>query len=175
MFSYLFQDFRANNFSIFKSLVHILIDRGYSAVFLYRLSSWCWLHKLKSLSILFKQLNILLNSCDIASQAEIGKGFKIYHALGVVITNCKIGENFSIYQNVTVGNNIKPNKSRTAPIIGSNVSLLVGCVVVGPITIGDNVKVGANAVVLDDVPSFSTAVGVPARIVQRNQLSLPKE
>lgn len=167
MFSYLFQDFRANNLTFIESLIRILIDRGCSAVFLYRLSSWCWMHRLLPFAVFFKQLNIFLNSCDIAFQADIGKGFKVYHSLGIVIAACKIGENFSIYQNATVGNN-KPRETRTTPIIGSNVSMLVGCVVAGPITIGDNVKVGANAVVLDDIPCDSIAVGIPARVIRKS-------
>ncbi|WP_420489978.1 serine O-acetyltransferase [Neobacillus vireti] len=166
MLNYIFQDFKTRKFSSRETFGRVIVDRGCSAVLLYRVSSWCWHHKLKLCAIIFKQFNILLNSCDIAYQAEIGSGFRIYHGVGIVLAPCQIGENFSIYQNVTIGRNIKSNiNGRFTPIIGNNCEFYTGCVVAGPIEIGDNVRIGANAVVMKDIPSNSTAVGVPAKVI----------
>ncbi|KMK93168.1 hypothetical protein VL03_14845 [Rossellomorea marisflavi] len=121
-----------------------------SAVFIYRLSNWCYMHKLTFLAILLKHFNIIVNHCEVAYQAEIGQGFRIYHAIGIVIAKCEIGENFKIFQNSTIG---------TAPKIGNNVTFFAGSVVNGFINIGNNVQVGANTVVLKDMQDNSKALG----------------
>lgn len=157
---YIFQDFKTYHMSKAEKIFRLFFDRGISAVFIYRLSRWCYIHKLTVLAILLKQFNIFLNNCEIAYQANIGKGFRIFHAFGIVIANSDIGENFTIFQNVTIGKTEnKPIGVKHVPTIGNNVVCYAGSVIAGPITIGDRVKVGANAVVLKDIPNDTTAIG----------------
>lgn len=163
----LLMDFENKNIGTLKLIYKILMDRGHSAVFLYRLSNLCLRKKFKLLSKLIAQLNIFINHCDIAPSAEIGKGLTIFHAIGIVIVaKAVIGKNFCIYQNVTIGKNIKTNDDgRAYPVIGDNVNIFTGAVVGGPIIIGDNVNIGANSVVLKDVPPNKTVIGAKSQFI----------
>nr|WP_239585956.1 hypothetical protein [Bacillus mesophilus] len=97
--------------------------------------------------------------------AKIGKDLKIAHSVGIVIgAGTSVGKNLSIYQNVTIGSKIDRNGKAQYPIIGDNVTLYPGCVVIGNITIGDDAVVAPNAVVIKDVPSKTVAMGIPAII-----------
>ena len=105
---------------------------------------------------------------EIHPAAQIGEGFFIDHGAGVVIgETAVVGDDCVIYQGATLGGTGKETGKRH-PTLGKNVMVGCGARVLGPITIGDNVKIAANAVVLSDLPPNSTAVGVPARIVKRN-------
>ncbi len=99
---------------------------------------------------------------------NIGGGVSLYHCYGTIIFADVIGENLSIYQQVTIGRGKKID-GRDIPKIGNNVSIYTGAKVLGGITIGNNCKIGANAVVLQDIPDNSTAVGIPARIVNKEK------
>ena len=102
---------------------------------------------------------------DIHPGATIGKGFFIDHGTGVVIGGTAIiGENVTLYQGVTLGGTSLQRKKRH-PTIGNNVTVGSGAAVLGDITVGDGSKVGANSVVVKDVPPNSTVVGIPGRIV----------
>lgn len=116
--------------------------------------------------LIYKFMRIVF-ACDIKYTVKIGKGVRFYHnGLGVVIhKSAIIGDDVSIYQNVTIGGNGKEQEFNGAPIIGNNVFIGAGAVVLGPITIGKNAKIGANSVVLNNVPSGRTVVGVPGRII----------
>lgn len=95
---------------------------------------------------------------------KIGPGFKIAHAGGIVINNStKIGKNFTIMQNCTIGSVYGPNGG--VPTIGDNVVMCAGSIVIGKVKIGNNVMIGAGAVVTKDVPDNAVVVGVPAKIV----------
>ena len=96
---------------------------------------------------------------------DIGAGFIIFHGNGSVIFAEKIGQNCSIYQQVTLGRG-KISDGRSIPVIGDNVNIYAGAIVVGGITIGNNVNIGAGAVVTKDVPDNCTVVGNPSRIIQ---------
>ena len=105
-------------------------------------------------------------SCSISQ--DLPETVRLPHPVGIVIhANANIGENVSIYQNVTIG--IKRGKSEV-PEIKDNVTLYSGSVVVGDVTIGENSLIGANSVVLDDIPPNSIAAGVPARVVAENNI-----
>ena len=123
---------------------------------------------------------MLLNVCQILTGAEIhynsniGKGFKIAHPNGIVVgAHVVSGNNLTIFQGVTIGARIimqqDPIKSPKAryPIIGNNVILYAGAKIIGSITLGDNVTVGANSVVLKSVPDNATVVGIPGRIIAK--------
>lgn len=103
---------------------------------------------------------------DLEIGGEIGEGLVVYHGHGTVIAAHSIGKNFQIYQGATIGNNPKPGQTRNNPIIGDNVEVFTNAVVAGGITIGDNVSIGAGAVVMKDVPSNSVVLGNPCVIKQ---------
>jgi serine O-acetyltransferase len=110
----------------------------------------------------------LVTGIEIHPGAKIGKGFFIDHGSGVVIgETAEIGDNCLVYQGVTLGGTGK-DKGKRHPTLGNNVMVGAGARVLGPFKVGDNAKIAANAVVLEEVPPNCTAVGVPARIVRRN-------
>ena len=112
---------------------------------------------------------------EIHPGATIGKGFFIDHGSGVIIGETSIiGDNVKLYQGVTLGGTGKEHGKRH-PTIGNNVMISAGAKVLGSFTIGDNSKIGAGSVVLSEVPPGSTVVGVPGRVVKRNNASLPQE
>lgn len=108
-------------------------------------------------------------ACEIAYTADIHPSVNFAHyALGVVVGHSAvIGENTKILQNVCIGGRrgLVDETGRSNPLIGKNVIIGVGACVLGPVKIGDNARIGANAVVLKDVPEGCTAVGIPARII----------
>ena len=111
---------------------------------------------------------------EIHPAAKIGKGLFIDHGMGVVIgETTEIGDNCTIYQGVTLGGTGK-DKGKRHPTIGSNVTIGSGAKVLGPFKVGDNSKIAANAVVLNEIPSNSTCVGVPTRVVKRNNVRVNK-
>lgn len=128
------------------------------AMKIYRIEQYLYIHKLKLLAKLVSRLLYLLCNCVIPPSTKIGKGTIIPHSVGIVIHQYSIiGEDCVIYQNVTIGN-------ANGPKIGSGVIIGSGACILGDITIGDNVKIGANAVVLQNVPNNVTVVGIPAKI-----------
>jgi len=112
---------------------------------------------------------------EIHPGAKIGNGFFIDHGNGVIIGETAIiGNNVTLYQGVTLGGTGKEHGKRH-PTIGNNVMISAGAKVLGSFTIGDNSKIGAGSVVLSEVPPNSTVVGVPGRVVKRNNVALPQE
>lgn len=107
---------------------------------------------------------------EIHPAAKIGKGVFIDHGMGVVIGETTVvGDYCTIYQGVTLGGTGK-DKGKRHPTIGSNVTIGCGAKILGPFTVGDNSKIAANAVVLNEIPPNSTCVGVPAHIVKRDNV-----
>lgn len=100
----------------------------------------------------------------VTPSAKVGKGLMIWHGYSTIINAAEVGENFQIWHNVTVGKK-STDPVMDKPIIGNNVKVCTGAVVVGPITIGDNCTVGANATVVKDLPASKTAVGQAVRIL----------
>lgn len=140
---------------------------GLHAVLAYRISHKLYTEKLFTLARIISQLARLFTGIEIHPGAKIGKGLFIDHGMGVVIgETTEIGDNCLLYQGVTLGGTGK-DKGKRHPTLGNNVMVGAGAKVLGPIVIGDNVKVAANAVVLNNIPSDCTAVGVPARVVRR--------
>ena len=124
-------------------------------------------HHLLFLARMISQLNRFLTGVEIHPAAKIGHGLFIDHGSGVVIgETTEIGDNCTIYQGVTLGGTGKDSGKRH-PTLGNNVMVGSGARVLGPFHVGDNVKIAANAVVLEEIPADCTAVGVPARIVRR--------
>lgn len=123
----------------------------------------CYRKGFKRIAKTLYWLNRLVFSCDIPCTVKIGHNLSLPHfGLGVVIhPRTVIGNNVKIYQQVTIGARF----GKTYAVIEDGVMLGAGCKVLGSITIGKNSKVGANAVVLDDVPTNSTAIGIPAKLI----------
>ncbi|MDD6155908.1 MAG: serine O-acetyltransferase [Lachnospiraceae bacterium] len=112
---------------------------------------------------------------EIHPGAEIGKGFFIDHGSGVIIGETTIiGDNCTLYQGVTLGGTGKEHGKRH-PTLGNNVMVSAGAKILGSFKIGDNSKIGAGSVVLEEVPPNSTVVGVPGRVVKRDNVALPQE
>jgi len=147
------------------SKLRTFLSDGTSANVLYRLTQFLVAYKLSPLALITIWLNRVINGCVIGAKAAFGKGFVIMHPVGVVI-NSKVsgGENITVESGVVIG-----DEKGQAPILGNNVFIGAGAKIIGGITIGDNVKIGANAVVVKDLPSNVTAVGIPAKIINKNQ------
>ncbi|MBM3248443.1 MAG: serine O-acetyltransferase [Candidatus Omnitrophica bacterium] len=146
----------------------VLLYSGFHALVFYRVSHALWLVKIPILPRLISQVGKFLTGIEIHPGAKIGKGLFIDHGLGVVIGETSIlGDNITLYQGVTLGGTGK-EKGKRHPTIGNNVVVGAGAKILGNIEIGDNSYVGANAVVIKDVPPNSTVVGVPGRITKQD-------
>ena len=146
----------------------LLLYSGVHAILSHRLA-----HKLQSnrhyfSARLISQLSRHYTGIEIHPGATIGRGFFIDHGMGVVIgETAEIGDNCTLYQGVTLGGTGK-DVGKRHPTLGDNVMVGAGAKVLGPLVIGSNSKIAANAVVLHEVPENSTAVGIPAKVVRRN-------
>jgi serine O-acetyltransferase len=146
----------------------LLTYSGLHAVLFYRVAHQLYIRKLFTLARIISQFARFITGIEIHPGAKIGKGLFIDHGSGVVIgETAEIGNNCLIYQGVTLGGTGK-ERGKRHPTLGNNVMVGAGARVLGPFRVGDNVKIAANAVVLEAIPDNSTAVGVPARIVRKN-------
>ncbi|MBQ6614691.1 MAG: serine O-acetyltransferase [Clostridia bacterium] len=146
----------------------MLLYSGFHAVTLHRAAHALHKkgHKLSARAI--SQGAKFLTGIEIHPGATIGKGLVIDHGSGVVIgETAEIGDNCTLYQGVTIGGTGKDTGKRH-PTLGDNVMVGSGAKVLGPFKVGDGAKIASNAVVLEEVPSGATAVGVPARVVRIN-------
>lgn len=152
-----------------RSFLEILfLYPGMRAIRMHRSANWCYKHKLFFLARWISQRAVKKTNIEIHPAAKIGRRFFIDHGTGVVIgETAEIGDDVTIYQGVTLGGTGKDTGKRH-PTIGNNVMIGAGAKLLGPFKVGDNVNIAAGAVVLDAIPSNSTAVGVPARVVKRN-------
>jgi serine O-acetyltransferase len=106
--------------------------------------------------------------CEISPYAHIGTNFRLMHPLGVVIgQDARIGNNVRIWQQVTLGSHGKPGEKWAYPVVEDNVKIFAGAKIIGNVRIGKNSVIGANAVVIKDVPPDSVAVGVPAKVIKK--------
>ncbi|MGA7301273.1 MAG: serine O-acetyltransferase [Candidatus Sulfotelmatobacter sp.] len=141
---------------------------GLHAVWAHHVSRWLWRHEMRLLARLVSQFARLLTGVEIHPGAEIGRRLFIDHGMGTVIGETAIvGDDVTLYQGVTLGGTGK-EKGKRHPTLGNNISIGSGAKLLGNITIGDNCRVGANSVVLRNVPPNSTIVGVPGHIVLRD-------
>lgn len=146
----------------------ILTYSGLHAVAAYRVSHYFYQRRLYLTARVISQLARHFTGIEIHPGAKIGKGLFIDHGMGVVIgETAEIGDNCLIYQGVTLGGTGK-DRGKRHPTLGDNVMVGAGARVLGPFKVGNNVKIAANAVVLEAIPDNCTAVGVPARIARRN-------
>lgn len=155
---------------------HDLTRQGLWVMAVYRFGRWrygirpAWLRV--PLSFVYKLLKLLsqiLTGIDLPCEVQVGRRLQIDHFGGIIISgDTVLGDDVIIRNGVTIG--LKRTGERGAPVIGNRVDIGAGAKVLGSIRIGDDVAIGANAVVIADVPARSLAVGVPARIIARRDL-----
>lgn len=147
----------------------LLVYSGLHAIWIHRITHWMWKHHLTLSARALAQAMRWITGIEIHPGATIGPGFFIDHGMGVVIgETAEIGKDVTIYHGVTLGGT-STNKGKRHPTIGDRVVIGTGAKVLGAITIGEDSRIGANAVVVKSVPANAVVVGVPGQIVQRSQ------
>lgn len=163
---------KARDPAVHSSLEVMLLYPSFKAVRSYRMAHWFYERGHFFIARWISQRSLHKTGIEIHPGAKIGKGLFIDHGSGVVIgETTEIGDNCTLYQNVTLGGTGK-DVGKRHPTLGNNVMVGAGARVLGPFKIGDNSKIAANAVVLEEVPPNCTAVGVPARVVKRDGIRL---
>lgn len=151
----------------------LLTNQGLWVTCQYRISRWVHYRVqlpvlrpiLKTVCAVWRKLIEMTTHCELSNRAEIGGGIYMPHAFGVIVhSEARIGAHCNIGHRVTIGVGVRPGRGG-APTLGDRVFVGTGAVLFGPIRIGDDVAIGANAVVLSDLPPGVVAVGVPARVV----------
>lgn len=150
-------------------LLSVCLSHRFAPVLLFRLAHWLATHHLRPIGKLFSLINLVVFGLEIGIDSDIGPGLFFPHTSGTVLGAGRIGANAVVYHNVTVGAKTldMQNRHDLRPAIGDGAFLGAGCKVLGAITLGDNVTVGANSVVLKSVPSDCLVGGVPAVILRQ--------
>ncbi|MEM8571762.1 MAG: serine O-acetyltransferase [Pseudomonadota bacterium] len=148
------------------ALETVLCYPGLHAIAFYRMANGLWRRNLRLLARFLSYLARAFTGIDIHPGATIGPGFFIDHGAGVVIgETAEIGSDVTIYHGVTLGG-VSWSPGKRHPTLGDEVLIGAGAKILGPVKIGPRVRVGANSVVVSDVPEAATVIGIPARIVQ---------
>ena len=143
----------------------LILYPGVHALIAYRFNHWLWGLGVKFIARSFSQIARWVTGIEIHPAAIIGKRFFIDHGMGVVIgETSEVGDNVFVYQGVTLGG-LATKKGKRHPTISDDVVIGAGAKVLGPIKIGCNTKIGSGSVVLQNVPEYSTVIGVPGRVV----------
>lgn len=151
-----------------RSVLEVLTYPGLQALWWHRVAHWLWRHHGKLPARLLSHVSRLLTGIEIHPGATIGRRFFIDHGMGVVIgETAVVGDDVLMFHQVTLGGTSR-DKVKRHPTIGNGVLIGMGAKILGPITLGDHCKIGANAVVNKDVPANCTIVGIPGRIVVRD-------
>ncbi len=142
---------------------------GLRAIWMHRVAHWLWRKGFRLLARMISEVSRFLNGVEIHPGAKIGRRFFIDHGAGVVIgETAVVGDDCLLYQGVTLGGTGK-EKGKRHPTLGNGVVVGAGAKILGNITIGDRVRIGAGSVVVRSVPPDCTVVGVPARIVRKGE------
>ncbi len=158
-----------------KTPLEVFLYPSFRAIIRYRIAHYLFVRKHYFLARWYSQRTVRKTGIEIHPGATIGKGLFIDHGHGVVIGETAIvGDNVTLYQGVTLGGTGKEHGKRH-PTIGNNVMISAGAKILGSFTIGENSKIGAGSVVLSEVPPNSTVVGVPGRVVKKNDVRVPRE
>ena len=145
----------------------LLTYSGVHALMFYRFANFLSRHKLNLLARIISQIGRFFTGIEIHPSAKISAGVFIDHGLGVVIgATAIVEEGVIIYHGVTLGGTGKDKGAKRHPTVKKGAFIGAGAKILGNITIGENAKIGANAVVLCDVPNGATAVGVPCKIIK---------
>jgi serine O-acetyltransferase len=157
--------------SDWRTIAKTLLTDGTAAMLWYRLMQWAGRWRLVPLEMLCNKLNAVCCNCIIGRGADFGPGFVLIHSTGVVINGrVRGGNHVYLEHQVTIG-----AERRQSPVLGDNVFVGAGAKIVGPVTIGDDCRIGANAVVLHDIPTGATAVGIPARVTRIRGMPVPAD
>lgn len=157
------------------SNMEVLLYPSFKVMLSYRRAHKHYLKGHFFIARLISQRAVRRTGIEIHPGAQIGKGLFIDHGNGVIIGETTIiGDNCTLYQGVTLGGTGKEQGKRH-PTLGNNVMVSAGAKVLGSFKIGDNSKIGAGSVVLEEVPANSTVVGVPGRVVKRTDLNRPQD
>ncbi len=144
----------------------VLYTSSVQVVLIYRLQAWLHRRHVPVLPELCQQMTMLLASVQVGNNMRVGPGLLIAHGNVIIDGYGSIGTNCQVSPFVTIGLDTGgPDARFDAPNIGDGVFIGTGAKILGPVTIGDNARIGANAVVMSDVPADSTAVGIPARVI----------
>ena len=142
---------------------------GVHAIWGHRVNHWLWNHGARLAARAFAELTRILTGVEIHPGAVLGTGLFIDHATGVVIgETAEVGDDVTIYQGVTLGGT-SSDRGKRHPTIGDRVIIGAGAKILGPIKIGDDSRIGANAVVVKEVPSSAVVVGVPGQVISRTR------
>ncbi|MDD7567715.1 MAG: serine O-acetyltransferase [Helicobacter sp.] len=142
---------------------------GLIALVHYRIAHWLYMRGFKKLGRAISGITLFLTNVDIHPEAKIGRRVFIDHAIGVVIgQTAVVGDDVTIYQGVSLGG-VSLARTKRHPTIESGVVIGAGAKVLGDIVVGENAKIGANSVVIKDVPRDCTAVGIPARVIVKGR------
>jgi serine O-acetyltransferase len=149
---------------------------GLHALIMHRRANWCWKHGLKWLGRFISHLGRIFTGIEIHPGASIGRRVFIDHGFGVVIgETAEVGDDCTIYQGVTLGGTSLAKGAKRHPTLERGVIVSAGAKVLGGFTVGEGAKIGSNAVVVKEVPAGATAVGIPARIIQKDTQSIRDE
>ena len=158
-----------------KTPMEVFLYPSFKAIMRHRVAHCLYENKCFFLARWYSQRTVRKTGIEIHPGATIGKGLFIDHGNGVIIGETTIiGDNVTLYQGVTLGGTGKEQGKRH-PTIGNNVMISAGAKVLGSFTVGENSKIGAGSVVLSEVPPNCTVVGVPGRVVKRDNLRIPRE
>ena len=147
----------------------VFLYPGLHALWCHRLAHWLWEHRLRFFARTLSHCARFLTGIEIHPGAKIGRRFFIDHGMGVVIgETAEIGDDVLIYQGVVLGGTTLEKKKRH-PTIGNNVVIGSAAILLGPITVGEGARIGANSVVVGSVPPGAIVVGVPGRVVEDRQ------
>jgi serine O-acetyltransferase len=148
---------------------------GVHAIWGHRISHWLWNRRARVAARAFGELTRILTGVEIHPGAILGNGLFIDHATGVVIgETAEVGDDVTIFHGVTLGGTGRDTGKRH-PTIGDRVIIGAGAKVLGPIKVGDDSRIGANSVVVKEVPSSSVVVGVPGQIISRAKPGSPDD
>lgn len=149
----------------------LLCYAGLHAIWDHRIAHWLWNHNMKLSARMLSQLSRFFTGIEIHPGAVIGRRFFIDHGMGVVIgETAEIGDDVTMYHGVTLGG-VSTHKGKRHPTIGDGVVIGAGAKILGAIKIGSGSRVGANAVVVDEIPPDSVVVGVPGHPVHKEKSS----
>src|SRR5580693_2092363 len=141
---------------------------GFQALLYYRAANWLWRHGCHFLGRFVSHLGRVMTGIEIHPGAKVGKRLFIDHGMGVVIgETAEIGDDCTLYQDVTLGGTSLGRGTKRHPTLGNNVIVSAGAQVLGPFRVGNGARIGAQAVVLSEVPDGATMVGIPAHPVGR--------